>query len=77
MKSTTTEIAVAEDSMEVTTTTSSSTTSTEPSQGLSLKALIKKTGKAPKWLHPRRLKKSKIVKKKSAKAGKQKLKFQG
>ncbi|XP_050730413.1 protein LLP homolog [Eriocheir sinensis] len=62
-----------EDGMEVTTTT----TTTGEGKVSSVKAIINKTGTAPKWLHPRKLKKNKIIKKKNAKAGKQKYKFKG
>lgn len=62
---------VGEDSMEVT----SSSTPNEPAP--SLRTLIKKTGTAPKWLHPRRLKRSKINQKKKGKSGKNKNKFLG
>ncbi|XP_063845053.1 protein LLP homolog [Scylla paramamosain] len=60
-----------ENSME---TTSSGTTD-EPVP--TLRTLIKKTGTAPKWLHPRRLKKSKTLKKKKTKTSTRKDKFLG
>ncbi|XP_045107788.1 protein LLP homolog [Portunus trituberculatus] len=60
-----------ENTMEATT----SGTSEEPVP--TLRTLIKKTGAAPKWLHPRRLKKSKNLKKKKSKASSRKDKFLG
>ena len=60
-----------EDGMEATT----SGTTEEPTP--SLKTFIKKTGAVPKWLHPRRFKKSKNLKKKRSKASTRKEKFLG
>lgn len=53
----------------------SSSTPNEPVPRL--KTIIKQTGTAPKWLHPRRLKRGQKNQKKKAKAGPNKNKFLG